>query len=264
MRASPLAASTGPRAGVPPRLRIGLDLTALMPEATGVDTYLLELLEGLGAVDRRNRYSVFVNHEDRDRVPRLPGTFEVVRTASRNRAVRLGWQQVGLPILGAARRLDVVHSPSFILPLADRRARHVLTIHDLTSFSHPRWHEPLRRSRLYRAAIVASIRLAERICVPSQAVREEVVRLVPGVRAERIRVIPHGISDEFRPEAVGEAAVVRTRLGLPRSYLLFVGTIQPRKNLELLLEAYGRLVAEEAIDEDLVLAGRLGWSYERV
>lgn len=245
-------------------LRIGIDLTALLPEATGVDTYLLELLDGLAAVDRRNRYTIFVNREDHHRLPTLPESFRVIRSSVRNRLIRLGWQQAALPVVRAAKRLDVVHSPSFIAPLADRRARHVLTIHDMTSFTDPQLHEPLRRSRLYRAAIVASIRLASCVFVPTRAIRDDIVGLVPGVDPGRIRAIGHGVSHRFRPEAAKEAPTVRKLLGLPSSYLLFVGTIQPRKNLEGLLEAYRRLVLAGAIEEDLVLAGRLGWGFQPV
>ena len=245
-------------------MRIGIDITALLPEATGVDTYLLELVEGLAAVDGRNSYSIFINREDRDRLRGLPGNFEVIRASTRSRLVRLGWQQAALPIVRAGSRLDVLHSPSFIAPLAGRRARHVLTIHDMTSFTDPELHEPLRRSRLYRAAIIRSIRLASLVCVPTRAVRDDVLRLVDGLDPGRIRVIHHGVSDRFRPEAEKETPAVRKLLGLPSSYLLSVGTIQPRKNLELLLEAYRRLVVAGSIEEDLVLAGRLGWGFERV
>ncbi|MFL5820775.1 MAG: glycosyltransferase family 4 protein [Solirubrobacteraceae bacterium] len=245
-------------------MRVGIDLTALLPEATGVDTYLLKLVEGLAAIDRRNRYVVFVNREDRERLPTLPDSFEVVRTAVRNRAVRLGWQQAGLPIIATVRGLDVIHSPSFIVPLAYRQARHVLTIHDLTSFSHPEWHVPLRRSWFYRSAVMASIRLAARICVPTQAVRDELVRSIFDPPTDRIRVIPHGVSSEFHPKAAIDAPAAQRRLRLPSSYILFVGTLEPRKNLELLLETYRRLTVAGAIHEDLVLAGRRGWDCEQV
>jgi glycosyltransferase involved in cell wall biosynthesis len=229
-----------------------------------VERYLLELVGAIAAFDPGNAYVIFVNHEDRNRLGSLPANFAVVRAARRNRLVRLGWQQVGLPVYRRARRLDVLHSPSFILPLADRRARHMLTIHDLTSFSHPALHEPLRRSWPYQRAIAASIRLAQRISVPSHAVRDELVRLVPGVDSNRIRVIPHGVASDFRQDAATEAPAVRRRLGLPSSYILFVGTVQPRKNLERALEVYRQLVVADQIDEHLVLAGRFGWDYQRV
>jgi alpha-1,3-rhamnosyl/mannosyltransferase len=77
-------------------------------------------------------------------------------------------------------------------------------------------------------------------------------------------VIPHGVSDEFRPDACQHVVSNGSRLRVPAGYVLYVGTIEPRKNLELLLECYGRLVVAGAVDEDLVLAGRLGWDYERV
>ncbi|MCL4673610.1 MAG: glycosyltransferase, partial [Sphingomonadaceae bacterium] len=243
---------------------LGIDLTALLPEATGVDAYLLGLVRGLAEVDRRNRYVVFVNREDRGRLPGLPQSFELVTASTRHRPVRLGFQQLALPLLGVARRLDVIHSPSFILPLADSRAKHVLTIHDMTSFSHPALHEPLRRSRLYRTAVAASIRRAARVCVPSRVVGEEIRRLVPEADPARLRVIPYGISEEFRPEAALERAAAAGRLDVPSGYLLYVGTIQPRKNLELLLECYRRLAVTGAVEEQLVLAGRLGWDYDRV
>lgn len=242
-------------------MRIGIDLTALMPEATGVDTYLLQLVGSLAEVDQRNRYAIFVNREDRDRLPPLGENFDVIRSATRHRAVRLGWQQAALPIVAAARQLDVVHSPSFILPLADRRAKHVLSVHDLTSFSHPDTHIALRRSRPYRAAVLASIRRAQRICVPSVAVRGELVRLVRDVNADRVRVIPLGVSARFTPQPSEPA---RTRFGLSSPYALFVGTIQPRKNLEAMLEAYRQLVVNESIAEDLVIAGQPGWDYGQV
>jgi glycosyltransferase involved in cell wall biosynthesis len=72
-------------------------------------------------------------------------------------------------------------------------------------------------------------------------------------------VIPHGIGERFRPPSAERVEAVRARLGLPRRYVLYVGTLEPRKNLTVLLEAYARLVTGGRVDEDLVLVGRLGW-----
>ena len=245
-------------------MRVGLDLTALLPEATGVDTYMLELVRHLAQADQANSYSVFVNREDRDRLPQLPERSKLYTTSTRNRGARLAWQQAGLPVLAAARRLQVVHSPAFILPLAARHVGHVLTVHDLTSFSRPETHLPLRRSRMYLAAVRASIRRADRICVPSHAVAAELRRLEPTLSPGRVRMIPHGVSSRFGPAGAQQAERVRQQLELRRPYVLYVGTIQPRKNLEMLLEAYRRLICSSEADVDLVLAGMLGWDYHGV
>jgi glycosyltransferase involved in cell wall biosynthesis len=241
-------------------MRIGLDLTSLLPEATGVDRYLVRLVTHLAELDRENRYDVFVNREDRRSFAGLPENFRIRASSFRPRPARFASQQLVLPAASAALGFDVLHSPSYFLPLVRARHRHVLSVHDMTSFSHPEVHTRLRRNAVYRAGIEASIRRADIVTVPSASVQREVHRLIPGLPPSRVRVIPYGVGDEFRPAATGDAERVRLSLGLPAGYLLFVGTIEPRKNVGLLLEAFSRLV-EAGRSEHLVLAGRLGWGY---
>jgi glycosyltransferase involved in cell wall biosynthesis len=242
-------------------MRIGLDLTPLLPHATGVDRYLIQLVRHLAGLDSDNRYTVFVNREDRAAFAGLPENFSVRGSSLRPRPVRLVFQQLALPVTARALGLDVLHSPSYFLPLARGRQRHLLSIHDMTSFSHPEVHTLLRRSRLYRAGIAKSIRRADLVSVPSDHVEREVYRLVPALPQNRVRVIRYGVGDEFRPSAASDVGRVRHRLGLPAGYILFVGTIEPRKNLDLLIEAYGRLREAGDRPEHLVIAGRLGWGY---
>lgn len=241
-------------------MRIGLDLTSLLPEATGVDRYVTGLVAHLTELDRENRYDVFVNREDRRSFAGLPQNFSIRPSSLRPRPARLAFQQLVLPAAAAALGLDVLHSPSYFLPLVRGRQRHVLSVHDMTSFSHPEVHTRLRRHAVYRAGIEASIRRADIVSVPSASVQREVHRLIPGLLPSRVRVIPYGVGDEFRPSATADAERVRRSLALPAGYVLFVGTIEPRKNLRVLLDAFGRLVAAGR-SEHLVLAGRLGWGY---
>jgi glycosyltransferase involved in cell wall biosynthesis len=243
--------------------RVGIDLTALLPTPTGVDTYLQRLVEALASVDTTTRYHVFVNLEDRGLFAgRLPENFRVIGRCLRPRPVRLAFQQVLLPALAALYRFDVVHSPSFIMPMLRSGRRHLLTVYDMTFFSLPQHHVALRRSWPYRRAIVWSARRAHMITVPSESTRRELVRFVPSVKSSCVRVIAPGIGEEYRPCAEDQVALTRRRLGLERPYLLFLGTLEPRKNLERLVEAYARIVRERAVDEQLVLAGKPGWGIE--
>ena len=242
-------------------MHVGVDLTPLLPKVTGVDQYLLHVVRGLARIDRKNRYTVFVNREDRGRFPALPANF-VLRTASfRPRPLRLAFQQLALPAAALALRLDVLHAPSFFLPLWRGRGKQLLSVHDMTSFTHPQLHNSLRSSRAYRAGIAASIRRADLVSVPTEFVAEEVRRIVPSVAPERVRVVRYGIGEEFSPDASADVARVRERLHMPARYVLFVGTIQPRKDLDVVVEAYRRLVAAGDRETDLVLAGQLGWGY---
>ena len=245
--------------------RFALDLTALLPEVTGVDRYMIQLVLHLGKVDTRNQYRVYVNWEDRERFwGLLPGNFRVVPLSFRPRPARLLFQQVLLPIVAEYWDADVVHSPSFIMPMVRGRRRHVLTIHDMTSFTLPRHHISLRRSLAYRQLLLWSIRRAHVITVPSRSSREDVLHWVPDVPRSKVRVIPAGIGEEFRVYPHEAIRKTLERLGLPASYILYVGTLEPRKNLELLVQGYKRLVTMGKTKEQLVLAGRRGWGYDNL
>jgi glycosyltransferase involved in cell wall biosynthesis len=244
-------------------VKVGIDLTALLPIGTGVDTYLKQLVIHLGRLDQKNQYTIFVTHEGRSILKDvLPPNFAIASYAVRPRPARLLFQQLWLPAAAAFSAIDVIHSPSFLSPFYRGRQRHLLTVHDMTFFSMPECHTRLHRSRAFRQAIVQSIRGADLVSVPSNSTKQDLLGLVPEVSASRVRIIPYGIDEDFMPadDALVQAALRRLRL--PERYILYVGSIEPRKNLQHLVRSYRRLIADENIAEHLVLAGPLGWSYE--
>ncbi|MDR4460410.1 MAG: glycosyltransferase family 4 protein [Nitrospirales bacterium] len=247
------------------RRRIALDLTALLPHETGVDRYMIQLVLYLGKIDQWNHYRIYVNWEDRNRfVGLLPENFRVIPLSRRSRAVRLLFQQVLLPTLVGWWEADVVHSPSFIMPMVRGSQYHILTVHDMTSFTLPKCHILLRRSFPYRQVLLWSIRRAHLITVPSGSTQKDMYRWVPDLSRKRVRVIPGGIGEEF--QVYPRQAIQNTleRLGISASYILYVGTIEPRKNLPLLVQSYKQLVTMGKTKEHLVLVGRLGWGYDAV
>jgi glycosyltransferase involved in cell wall biosynthesis len=244
-------------------MRIAIDFTSFIPQMTGVDTYMKQLVWNLAKIDRINQYRIYHNYEDRRLFAEgLPLNVSHCPLSTRPRPVRLIAQQVLLPAAVSGWGADVVHSPSFIMPYLRGAARHVLTVHDMTSFSYPQCHIALRRSGLYRRMVLASLRRADAVVVPSQATRQAILEFLPDLQPDRIHVTVPGIGEEFRlcdPASVRE---VVARLKLPQPYILYVGTLEPRKNLPALVESYRRLVEAGAIKEHLVLAGKLGWGYE--
>ena len=244
-------------------MRIAIDFTAFIPQTTGVDTYLKQLVLHLAKVDQSNQYMIYHNHEDRRFFANnLPENFSHTSLSARPRLIRLISQQVMLPIAASDWKADVVHSPSFIMPYIRGSARHVLTVHDMTSFSHPHCHIALRRSLLYRRMVLASLRRADVVAVPSKATRQAILEFLPDLQPDRIHVTVPGIGEEFRLCDSTSVQEVVTRLTLPQPYILYVGTLEPRKNLPALVESYRRLVEAGAIKEHLVLAGKFGWGYE--
>jgi len=252
-----------PWEGVRKPMKIAIDLTALLSAATGAETFMRNLVLRLGAIDRENLYRIYLNFEDCKKfVGLLPSNFTLVPRCCRMRLVRLVFQQIWFPLAVGRWKADVVHSPSFLVPFYRGKQRHLVTVHDMTFFSLPAFHNRLHRSWLFRRMVHMSILGADRVQVPSATTKRDVLRQVPQLSGESVRVIPHGCSNEFRPRPKTDVSKAIDRLGLPRAYILYVGTIEPRKNLSRLIDSYRKLV-QMGRSEHLVLAGRLGWGYRR-
>jgi glycosyltransferase involved in cell wall biosynthesis len=150
---------------------------------------------------------------------------------------------------------DLLHAPGYCAP---RRpgVPVVLTVYDLVAIRHP---ELARRSNAlhYRWRLPRSARSAARVIVPLRCVAEEVESCL-GVHPDRIRILPLGVDDSFSPPSEDELTATRAQFGLERPYILFVGNLEPKKNLPTLLRAFARLVGA-GLPHDLVLAGKPGW-----
>lgn len=185
---------------------------------------------------------------------RLPNG-RITHLPLRRRSV--AWQR-GLELPRYSRRLglDVLHVPFNFLPV--HRCRKIVTIHDLSFLHLSGAHAPLERARLMLLTRFAA-RRASHVLTVSDVVKQDIIERY-GVDAARITTTPNAVDpDVFRP--LGDAAreTVR-RLSLDAEYFLFVGTLQPHKNLPVLFEAFGRLRQCGRRDHHLVLAGRQGWS----
>lgn len=246
-------------------MRIAFDFSALIPQSTGVDTYMIQLILHLAKVDSENQYLICLNFEDRHLFEqKLPENFSCRYLSVRPRPARLFYQQLILPVVALAWRADLIHSPAFIMPYIRGMARHVLTIHDMTSFSHPQCHNALRRSSSYLAMVEMSMKRADAIIVPSKATQQAALDFMPDLDPGNIHITSLGIGEEFRLIDHSKIEETVRRLELPESYILFVGTLEPRKNLTTLVESYRQLVEAGSISEDLVIAGKLGWGYDEL
>jgi glycosyltransferase involved in cell wall biosynthesis len=244
-------------------MKIGIDVTPLMPVETGVDRYLLQLVHSLARIDTRNRYTIFINIGDLGRFRGLGPNFSPFHAGIRGLPGRLIAQQAIVPMLARFRQLDVLHSPSFFIPILHGRTKQVVTVHDMTMFSLGGCHSRLRRSSIFLRGVSDSIRHSHLVIVPSFFVRQEIVRLMPDVSPAKVKVTPCGVDPEFQPSA-DESTPLPAELASLRPYILFVGTIEPRKNLLLLLEAYREAIARHGLREHLLLVGRKGWNYDLV
>lgn len=171
---------------------------------------------------------------------------------------RLAWEQVGLPLLARRLRVDVLHSPHYTMPLVVG-VPVVVTLHDATFFTDPAVHSPVK-ARFFRTATRIAARLAAGLVVPSEATAREVAR-EGGVDPARTIVAPHGVDRTvFHPPTPEDLDRVALTLGLQgRTWIAFLGTIEPRKNVPALVRGWVRAVQDLPEPPALVLAGGAGW-----
>ena len=171
------------------------------------------------------------------------------------------WERGALSVELLRRRLDLLHSPDFIAPMRGAR-RQVITVHDLSFIHYPEYMTPASR-RYYNGQIQASVMRSDHILANSFATKKEFVDILD-VPAEKITVHHLGVEDDFRPLPRSLTKPVITELDLPESFLLFVGTLEPRKNLVGLARAYRDLKLEMPDLPKLLIAGRPGWHFEQL
>lgn len=238
-------------------MRIGLDARIVHYTRGGISNYVLRLLAALATLDTDTDYSVL--HSRRDREPPQPGpNFHPVScwTPSHHRLER--WA-LGAEV--ARLKLDLLHSPDFIPPTFGYD-RSVITVHDLNFLYYPEFLTAESR-RYYNGQIEWAVRRANHILADSHATKSDLISLL-GVPFEKVTVVHLAGDPAYRPLAEPEARRVVARYDLEPGYLLFVGTLEPRKNLPGLLQAYRQLLDARTTTAPLVLVGDMGWLYDKV
>lgn len=238
-------------------MRIGIDARMLAYRRGGISSYIRHLLSALASIDPENEYRVLRHRRDRTRQEAGPNFRRAtVWTPCHHRLER--WA-LGAEVFRL--RLDLLHSPDFIPPAFGARC-FVVTVHDLNFLYYPQFQTADSR-RYYNEQIAWAVSHADHILADSEATRTDLVHLL-GVPSEKVTTVYLGVDPAFRllpPDRIQETLA---RYGLAPGYLLFVGTLEPRKNLPGLLMAYRILLSRGVTREPLVVVGSRGWLYEEV
>lgn len=233
--------------------------------SAGVSNYSRHLLTALGrlVVDGEvpHRFTAFLHADDFAAMG-----VEVKRGSARleKPLLRIAWEQTILPVALSRIQADVVHGLVNVLPLATQRPG-VVTVHDLSFLRLPELFPPYKRAYL-TALCRASVARAQQIIAVSRQTADDLAA-VWGVDRERVLIAPNGVDTRFSPGAPAQAAAFRQARGLPERFWLSLGTLEPRKNLSMLLEAFARWRQTAPFAEPqphLVLAGGKGWYYDTI
>ncbi len=236
--------------------QIGINAHLLSEQAgyrrAGIHGYIANTLRYLPGADPDLHYTVFVGEGTPEAASRLQIRRSWLPTG--RPLARILWEQAALPWqLGG---LDLLHGMAFVTPLLSRCPT-VVTIYDLSFIRYPDRLSTARRLYLQRLTGL-SARRARRVIAISESTARDVTALL-GVPRTQIDVAMPGVQERFHPQPTAEVTAFRERLGLPEHFLLYLGTLEPRKNLTVLLYAYARLPESLRARIPLVLVGGKGW-----
>lgn len=224
-------------------MKVAIDIQSTVGKRTGFGNYVLGLLEGFKQASRAPEF-VCLKH----------GRKVAMRTLG-----RILWDQIEFPFKAWSKKPDLVHKPCFAGPIFYRGPL-VLTVHDIITYIYPK--NISATSRIYwNGVFISSIKTAKIIITASEASKRDFVNLL-GVDSARVHVIYHGIFDSFKPRETAEARCGLHSLKLPSRYFMCVGSLEPRKNLPMIIKTY--LSVAGKIQEDLVIVGKPAWGLKEL
>lgn len=233
-------------------MRISIDATGLGESKTGTAVYLTEILSAWNQwMTADHEFILFATSHARRHIARLrlDERFRFV-AAPDHRHLRALWQQVVMPWHIERMRVDVHWGAGFVLPLLARRPM-VVTVHDLTFQLFPDMHERVKRY-YFPPMIKAAVKKAEHVLAVSETTRDDLHRMLPASRA-KTDVTPLAARTPRKRHSAIEGTSGRD------TYLLFVGTLEPRKNLKRLIAAWRSIDTKDRGGVRLVIVGANGW-----
>ena len=240
-------------------MRIGINFHTTDRYISGVEYYTLGLLKGLLNIDRQNQYFVYTNQSDLVKESVRPAqNLKIIGIKYlKTRTARILWEHTQLPRLAVKQGLDVLHCPSYICPVHKSSVPFIVTIHDTIAIDKPQWCKPTN-SLYFNCFMKSAAKKASYIISVSKCTADDLKRNF-NLSCSEIRIVYSGIDSIFNPNKdSSRCREVRTRYHLPEQYILYVGNIEPKKNIWTLLCLQKRL-KQKGLPHKLVIVGKRSW-----
>lgn len=244
-------------------MRIAINTLGPSKLKAGIGRYVSNLVNYLAKIDFENEYFIFANKDNIGWFSEINNAnFKIIKVGdySKIKPIRILWEQTIFPLHCITKKIDLLHSPGFTLPFI-KTCRQAVTIHDMTFFTHKQHHSFFKRF-YFPFMIKISAENADIIFADSENSKKNIINIL-SVNPYKVRVVHLGIENYFyRKENIKS---VLEKYKIKKKYILFVGTIEPRKNLINLVEAFSKINKREIEkDLELVICGKLGWMYDEL
>jgi len=253
-------------------MKIGIDITMLVYTGSGVANYIYNFSKTLLEIDKKNEYRLFYSSLRRpknfyylDELKKLGGKVYSYRFPPT--LLQIWWRQFSIiPVEWFIGKVDVFFSSDFLRPPLLKGTKEITTIHDLTWKLFSEYHEE-RIIKAHEKKLEKTIKYNDTIIVDSENTKKDLIKFYPLVKQNKVHVIYPGIGEEFHPivdknkirQVLIKYSILNTK------YLLYVGAIEPRKNLIQSIEVFNELIKDSNFsDYKFIIAGRSGWKKENV
>lgn len=242
-------------------LRILIDFTQIPVKKTGIGVYALNLIEEIQKLDKENYYYVLLQNDEKVFDSIQSSKLKIIRVKAiifRKLFLRFLLEQIYIPYLTLRYKIDITHSLHYSFPLFSF-SKKIVTIPDLTFFKFPQYHILFKRYYFKTFIYLASV-FADKIITISQSSLNDLIENL-NIKRTKIKVIYLGVNSHFKPQINNDKiTIIKNKYKINQDYILFLGTIEPRKNIINLIKAFDKF-AKESTNYKLVIAGKLGWYY---
>lgn len=246
-------------------MKIGIEATAAVKKLGGVSEYTYNLIKALAKIDQKNDYEL-VNFSffrgDLEEFPELPPNFKIKNINIPNKILNFFWNNFNwLKLDYFLPDCDVIFCPNFLVPPTRNRDL-IFTVHDLSFLHFPNWF--LKEDQIkFKTALEKNLPRAKKIIAVSKNTKKDLVEILK-VNPEKIAVTPLAADEIFHKKLNSQKQIeVLAEYKILEPYILYLGTLEPRKNVSRLVEAFANL-SKKFPKLNLVLAGRKGWLYEEI
>ncbi|MCL5291368.1 MAG: glycosyltransferase family 4 protein [Actinobacteria bacterium] len=248
-------------------MKIGIDVSSAVNQTAGTGRYTTGLVKSLLKAEAYNEYVLYSFYGDASVLTSRLGVKSLELRAYNFNGRALRAYALALKMLGRTpdhllEKADVFHVPDFAFP-APKGMPSVLTIHDLIFMRYPEHFTWINRTYMQKMAAFSTAN-ADVVIADSENTRLDAAELL-SIPDDKLIVVHPGVSTEFSPASEDRVEETLSRLGIRRPYILYTGTLEPRKNLPLLIEAYNLCCKRDrSLDYRLIVAGKKGWLYDEV
>jgi len=244
-------------------MKIAIDLIFVPAQKTGVGQYAKLLIGSLAEFDEKNQYLLFIKKNQVLEFDPKKTNFRIITCSDvfRFKILMIFWEQFILPFILSWKKVDILHSLQQTTPLIGSFKR-VVTFHDMTIFLFPEKHTTARKF-LYSFLMPLSAKKADKLIADSLSTKNDMIKFLD-IISEKINVVYLAANPVFGLRNTKNAGDVLERYGIKNKFILYVGTLEPRKNVIGLINAYQRLVVKNGIAHRLVIVGKKGWQFQPI